>query len=144
MAQADLQLVPPRVLDEALRRTPMDHYVVWTGGDACGRRPDSVRARTFGCVGEIGVPVSLRMLMQRAARLDGLTGVNPDSVRTAVRQHQTARPAVLLLVEKRPSGEFVAVTDIPFAGSVDRRLRAGQVVLDRTGRLVFDVLATAA
>jgi hypothetical protein len=143
MSDADLQIIAQKVLDEALRRTPMNQYVIWTGIAASGRA-SSLRARAFACVREVGTPVSLRMLMQRAARIDGLRGLNPDSVRSAVRQHQIARPAVLFLVEKAPSGDFVAVADIPFAGAVDRRLRAGDVVVDRTGVFRLSTLATAA
>lgn len=143
MRHPDLQPIPQRVLEDALRRTPLSHHVVWTGQPGVGR-PDSLRARAFACVPEIGVPIPLRMLMQRAARLDGQTGLHPDSVRSAVRQHQVAKPAVLFLVEKAPSGDYVAVSDIPYAGATNRRIRQGEVVLDRLGRPSFELLATAA
>ncbi|MDB5465276.1 MAG: hypothetical protein JWQ46_38 [Phenylobacterium sp.] len=65
-------------------------------------------------------------------------------MRSAVRLHQQAKPAVLLLVERRPSGDYVAVADIPFAGALNRRISAGEIVLDRQGARCFDTLADAA
>lgn len=130
----------PRAFSEALGRTPMDHYVIWTGQEACGR-PGSLRSRAFACLTEVGAPVSLRMFLQTVAQIEGL---DPDGVRGAVRQHQAAKPAVVFLVSRLPSGDFVAVTDIPYAGAVDRRIRAGEVVLDRSRRNYSDGLAAAA
>jgi hypothetical protein len=132
MSCSEVKFIPDQVLAEALGRTPLNHYVIWNGAAAVGRA-SSVRARAFDCIREIGVPVSLRAMIQRAARLEGSMGLEPDNVRSALRQHQFAKPAVLMLVEKRPSGEYVAVTDIPFAGSLQRRISAGGVVMDRHG-----------
>jgi hypothetical protein len=61
--------------------------------------------------------------------MEGEYGVTPDAVRNAVRQHQMAQSAVLLLLVRRPCGDLVAVTDIPFASGGLRRVRAGDVVL---------------
>lgn len=112
-------------LDDALRRTPLNHFVLWTGQPAAGRS-NSLRARAFACIHEVGEPVSLRTLLQRAARLEGCRGLDPDAVRSAVRQHQTAKPAVLLLLERRAGGGYFAVTDAPHAGAVNRPLAAGR------------------
>jgi hypothetical protein len=129
-----------RAFSEGLARTPLDHYVLWTGQDACGRA-GSLRARAFGCLSESGVPISLRMFLQRVAIAEGL---EPDAVRGAIRQHQTAKPTVLLLLSRLPSGDYVAVTDVPFAGAVNQRLRAGEIVVDRSGALRLGALPTAA
>lgn len=120
--------VSATALADGIRRTPLEQYVIWTGDELHGL-PNSRIGRTLACVTEIGQPVSLRALVQRAARLDGDFGVPPDAVRNAVRQHQSARPTVLMLVERRPNGDFTAVADIPFAGAAGRRIRGGEVVL---------------
>lgn len=134
---SEVRLIPPALLTEALARTPLNYFVVWTGAPATGRA-SSVRARAFDCIQEVGVPVSLRELLQRAARIEGLWGLEPDAVRSAVRQHQFAKPAVLMLVEKNASGEYRAVSDIPFAGALHRRFAAGSVVVDRDGVCAFN------
>jgi len=69
--------------------------------------------------------------------VEGGAGLNPDSVRNAVRMHQSARPAVYLLVSRRPSGAFTAVSDIPFPGGTSRRIEAGAMVMDPQGRLLL-------
>lgn len=137
------ELIRAEALAEAIARTPMTHHVLWIGREATGQR-GSLRARAFDCLHEVGVPVSLRVLLQRAAQLPDGTGLDPDAVRSAIRLHQGAKPAVVFLLERRPSGEFVAVTDIPFAGSCGRRISAGEVVVDRGGRFGFDLFADAA
>ncbi|WP_133255006.1 hypothetical protein [Phenylobacterium hankyongense] len=143
MRHREAEVIPDAVLADALARTPLDHYVIWTGRDPAVQS-GSLRSRAFACVCEVGAPVSLRTLMQRASKLDGQAGLHPDAVRSAVRLHQQAKPAVLLLVERRPSGDYVAVADIPFAGALNRRFSAGEVVLDRQGARRFDTLADAA
>jgi len=141
-ARQGLKVISQSVLSEALGRTPLDQYVIWTGAAACGRS-NSVRARAMACVHEIGVPVSLRTLMQRAARLEGEMGLDPDVVRSAVRQHQFAQPAVVFLVRKTPSGDYVAVTDIPFAGDLKHRIKEGGAVMDRHGAMCLDMAPCA-
>ena len=56
-------------------------------------------------------------------------------MRSCIRSHQGAKPAVLLLVERRSSGDFVAVTDIPHAGAPRQSVRAGEVLVDSRGVL---------
>lgn len=129
-----LKTISARTLGEALARAPMDHYLIWNGQAAYGQ-DQSVRARAMACIDEVGVPVSLRTVMQRAARIDGDMGLDPDLVRSAVRQHQCARPTVVFLVRRLASGEFIAVTDIPFAGDLAHRTKAGDLIMDRMGRL---------
>lgn len=127
-----LELISDRVLDDAIARTPPNQYVLWNGRPALSRGP-SLRARAIACVHEVGVPVSFRVLLQRAARLRDGHGLNPDLVRSAIRQHQFAKPAVLLLVEKRPNDEFVAVTDIPYPDGLGRPIAAREVIVPRDG-----------
>jgi hypothetical protein len=143
MPLRSLEVVRPEVLTEALARTPAHHHVVWTGRELEGRA-GSLRSRSLRCVIEAGAPVPLRVLLQRAANLEGGEGYDPDTVRSAVRLHQTAKPAVYLLVERLASGDYVAVTDIPFAGSLTRRVRAGEVLLDRRGVLQLELAVLAA
>jgi hypothetical protein len=125
--------IPERDLIEAIARTPSDHYVIWTG-EPCNGQAGSLRSRALACIVEVGQAVPLRTVMRRAAGLDS-GGLNPDAVRSAVRMHQTARPAVYLLVRRLGSGEFVAVTDIPFAAG--RRIVAGAPLMDRQGKLLL-------
>jgi hypothetical protein len=126
--ERSLSFISATVLVDGLRRTPMEQFVIWTGESMHGWAT-SRTGRALSCVAEAGVPISLRTLVQRAARIEGEHGLSPDAVRNAVRQHQAAQPAVLLLVERRPCGDFVAVTDIPFAGVRLQRVREGDVVM---------------
>ena len=136
MRHRGLEPIPERELTEAIARTPSDHYVIWTG-EPCNGQAGSLRSRALACLTEVGQAIALRTLMRRAASLDG-GGLNPDAVRSAVRMHQMARPAVCLLVRRLGSGEFVAVTDIPFAAK-GARIVAGQSLMDRQGRLLLPV-----
>lgn len=137
-----LKFISPAALSAALGRTPLDQFVIWTGRTACGS-PESVRGRAMACIEEVGVPVSLRTLMQRAARLDGEVGLDPDVVRSAVRQHQCAQPAVVFLVRRLPCGDYVAVTDIPFAGALNQRVEAGGLIMGRCGRSYVDAVGSS-
>ena len=143
MRPRTMEVISPALHSESLARTPLEQYVIWTGREAAGQR-GSLRLRAFACIREVGQPVSLRTLIQRAARLDGLCGLDPDAVRSGVRLHQIAKPAVLFLAERRASGEFVAVADIPYAGAMDRRILAGEVLIDVRGVRRFDAVPCAA
>jgi hypothetical protein len=134
-----LEPISERDLIEALSRTPADHHVIWTG-ESCGAQAGSLRSRALACVQEVGLPVPLRIVLRRAAKLDGDIGLDPLAVRNAVRLHQSARPAVYLLVRRQFSADFVAVADIPFPAS-GRRIAAGDVVMDRHGRLLAEAPA---
>jgi hypothetical protein len=135
-----LETIAEPDLVEAIARTPADQYVIWTG-DPCGSQPGSLRSRALACIAEVGRPVPLRDLIRRAAKVEAGAGFNPDSVRNAVRMHQAARPAVYLLVSRRPSGAFMAVSDIPFPGGMSRRIDAGDMVMDPRGQLLLPAYA---
>ena len=81
--------------------------------------------------------MALRTLIQRAARIEGGQGLDPDLVRSAVRLHQSARPAVYLLTRKTLGGEYLAVTDIPWAAASTRPVRPGDPIMDRKGAFVL-------
>lgn len=136
MKHRGLETICGQKLTEELARTPMDHYVVWTGypGDI---QPGSLRARALACVEEVGEPVPLRGLIMRAARLEPTGGLDPERVRSAVRLHQCARRAVYLLLERRTSNDYVAVTDIPWPAGATGPIAAGDVVIDRWGQRRF-------
>jgi hypothetical protein len=127
-----LKYLSDEVLDEALARTPGDHYVIWNG-HPCRAQAGSVRSRALSLVEEIWEPLPLRILLRRAARLSGTSGLDPDTVRSAIRMHQSASPAAYLLVRRAICGDYVAVTDVPYPSSGSRRLSAGDVVLGRSG-----------
>jgi len=127
---------------EAIARVPLDHHVIWTG-EPCAAQAGSMRSRALACITEVGRPVTLRAVLQRAADLEAGVGFNPDAVRSAVRLPQTARPAAYLLVRRTASG-FVAVTDIPFPAGGARRISAGEQVMDAAGRLLLDRAGPAA
>jgi hypothetical protein len=76
----------------------------------------------------------MRALLQRAACVAGELGLDPDTVRSAVRMHQSARPAPYLLVRRTFDGDYVAVADVPWPAATPTPLRAGDLVLDRKGR----------
>jgi hypothetical protein len=125
-----LQRIDERRLTEAIARTPAEHHVIWTGHPPVVRG-GSMRSRALACVQEIGVPVSLRVIMTRAARISDELGFDPDAVRSAVRMCQMARPAVYLLVNRLFSNDFVAVADIPYPAGCSGRIASGEVVLGR-------------
>ncbi|CAN7383443.1 hypothetical protein LJR225_002398 [Phenylobacterium sp. LjRoot225] len=133
MRHRRLEPVSQATLDAALARTPLDHFVIWDGS-SCGVQANSLRSRALSCVTEIWSPLSMRALLQRAACIGGELGLDPDTVRSAVRMHQSARPAAYLLVRRTLSGDYMAVTDVPWPAATLAPLRAGDLVLDRKGR----------
>ncbi|WP_372624681.1 uracil-DNA glycosylase [Falsiroseomonas sp.] len=142
-AARGLEFIVGRVLAEAVKRTPPDHYVIWTGHTYPSWQV-SLRSRALAQIREVGVPVPLRELLHRAARIEGELGLDPAIVRSGVRLHQDAKPAVYLLVERNRVGDYTAVTDIPYAGPAFRRIPKGGVVLDRAGRLFVENLKAGA
>jgi hypothetical protein len=127
-----LEVIAAGVLAEALRRTPEDHHVIWTGHSYASWQR-SLRSRALAEIKECGVPVSLRELLRRAARIDGDRGLDPDTVRAGVRLHQGAKPAVYLLVQRTSAGDYVAVTEIPSAGPDFRRVARGPLCWTERG-----------
>jgi hypothetical protein len=111
MRHRELERLADATLVEAIARTPLDHWVVWDGAP-CRSQANSLRSRALSCVHEVWTPVPLRTVLQRAAAVCGDKGLNPDTVRSAVRMHQAARPAAYLLVRRTLSGDYLAVTDI--------------------------------
>lgn len=133
MRHRKLERLTDAALVEAIARTPLDHWVIWTGAP-CGAQANSLRSRALSCVTQAWSPVALRALLQQAAAIAGDLGLDPDSVRSAVRMHQTARPAAYLLVRRTLSGDYLAVTDVPWPAVGSGSLRAGDLVLDHQGR----------
>jgi predicted metalloprotease with PDZ domain len=129
--------ITDRELQAALRRTPATHYVIWTGHHYRNKH-GSLRSQAMRHVTEIMQPVAVTEMLRRAARADGEIGFDPATARSGLRLHQGARPAVYLLVERDPVGDFRAVTEIPQAGPLRVRIPAGSVVMDRTGRFCLD------
>ena len=127
-----LKLLSDRVLADALARTPADQYVIWNGV-ACPAQPGSIRSQALRLVDEIWEPVAMRIVVRRAARLAGTAGLDPDAVRNGVRAHQGASQVSYFLVRRAPSGDFLAVCDVPHPSSGSKPLREGQLVLSRTG-----------
>lgn len=126
-----LKHLPEAELTEAVARTPADHYVIWNGRP-CPGQPGSIRSRALSLIDEIWQPVPLRILLQRAARLSGMSGLDPDAVRNAVRMHQNATYASYFLVRRTAAGDYLAVTDVPHPSSGSSRLNAGDLVLGRS------------
>ena len=123
---------------EAIARIPFDHFVVWDGG-RCAAQNGSLRSRALALVDEPWSPMSLRTLVQRAARIIDHAGLDPDTVRDAVRMHQGARAAAYYLVRRTLCGDYLAVTDIPWPLGVRGPIRAGEVVMDRQGRVALQL-----
>jgi hypothetical protein len=136
-----LKHLSEEALDEAVSRTPGDHYVIWNG-HRCPAQPGSIRSQALSLVEEVWEPLPLRILLRRAARLSGTSGLDPDTVRSAVRMHQSASPAAYLLVRRVASGDYLAVADVPYPSSGSRRLSAGDLVLGRSG-VRFDSIPVA-
>lgn len=130
--ETTLKHLPDTELTEALARIPADHYVVWNGR-TYPARPGSIRSLALSLIAEVWEPVPLRVLVKRAARLSGASGLDPDTVRSAVRLHQDAGSASYFLVRRTLSGDYLCVTDVPSPSSSSRRLRAGDLVLSRLG-----------
>jgi hypothetical protein len=129
---AALKHLPDHALTEALARTPSDQYVIWNGR-ACPAQQGSIRSRALGLIEEVWEPVPLRTLLTRAARIAGASGLDPDTVRSAVRMHQSSSHAAYFLVRKTLSGDYLALVDVPYPSSGPSRLKAGDVVLARSG-----------
>lgn len=129
---AKLKHLSDAALTEALARTPADHFIIWNG-HACPAQPGSIRSRALGLIEEVWEPVPLRILLTRAARLSGSSGLDPDTVRSAVRMHQSASCAAYFLVRRTLSGDYLAVTEVPYPSSGQVRLKAGDAVLTRSG-----------
>lgn len=127
-----LKHLSDEALDAAVARIPADHYVIWNG-HRCPAQPGSIRSLALGLVEDVWEPLPLRILVRRAARLSGTSGLDPDAVRNAVRMHQNARPAAYFLVRRSVSGDYLAVADVPYPSTGSRRLGAGDVVLGRSG-----------
>lgn len=133
MKHRGLELISFDAVVDEIARTPLDHYVVWDGSN-CSAQANSLCSRALSLIFETWSPVPLRALLQRASSISDGMGLNPEAVRRAVRGHQSARPAAYLLVRRTPSGDYVAVADVPWPTAADGPLRAGDVVLDRYGR----------
>jgi len=127
-----LEEIAPASLADGIGATPIDYYVIWTGGCHEGRA-GSVCSRALALVTEVWTPVPLRELVLRAARIEGDAGFRPEAVRGAVRQHQRAREACYLLVRRTQDGDFVTVTDVPIPAAKAKALRTGEIVLSRAG-----------
>jgi hypothetical protein len=125
------------VLTDALARAPSDHFVIWNGRP-CPAQTGSIRSRALALVAEVWEPVPLRVLLTRAARLSGQAGLDPDTVRSAVRMHQGASHASYFLVRRTLSGDYLAVADVPCPSSGSRRLSAGDRILGRAGQRFDD------
>jgi hypothetical protein len=115
----------------------MDQFVIWTGqahrGAASSRIGECVAA-----IEDIGpwMPAPLRALYQRVAASGRL--LTPDEFKTALRLHQRACPAVLVLARRSGEGGWLAAYDIPMGMGGGRHLQAGAVIpLDR-----FDAAST--
>jgi len=124
-------------LTEALARAPSDQFVIWNGRP-CAAQPGSIRSQALALVAEVWEPVPLRVLLMRAARLAGESGLDPDTVRSAVRMHQSASCASYFLVRRTTSGDYLAVADVPSPSSGSRRLNAGDLILGRAGERFDD------
>ena len=128
--------IDAQYLLEVIGRTPRDHYVVWTG-HVCTSQEGSLRARAMSCISESCVPVPLRVLLQRVARLEPNGGLDPEAVRSAFRMHQSARPAAYLLVRQLTSRAFVAVADIAAPAGRSQPIAAGDLIIDGRGQPQF-------
>lgn len=127
-----LKSMPDHALADALARMPIDQFVIWNGRP-CPGQPGSIRSQSLQLVDEIWTPVSLRVLIQRAARLSGLYGLDPDAVRSAVRMHQASGSASYFLTRRTALGDYVAVADVPNPSGCEGRLCPGDVILSRMG-----------
>jgi hypothetical protein len=132
-----LEDISDEALDDAVSRTPADQYVIWNGC-ACPIQPGSLRSLAFALIEAAWAPAPLRILVRRAARLSGRAGFEPHKVRSAVFAHQTAGSASYFLVRRTLAGDYVAVTSVPYPSSGAAALRAGDLVLGRSGER-FDV-----
>lgn len=129
------------MLDAALVRAPADQYVIWNGRP-CPLQPGSSRSQVLGLIETPWDPVSLRVLLRRAARAEGRAGLHPDTARNALRMHQGASRASYFLVRRTLSGDYVAVADVPFPSCGSGPLRTGDVVLTRAGQRFEAAAAT--
>ena len=118
----------PAGLAEAIARTPLHYYVLWSGEPFRGRR-GSVAERAFRCIPQPGRAILLRELLLRAARLDDGSELKPCAIREAIRAHQNAKPAVMLLLERQRAGDLAAATDVPYPAGFFGPIRKGQIIV---------------
>lgn len=120
----------PAGLAEAIARTPLHYYVLWSGEPFRGRA-GSVAERAFRCIPEAGRAILLRELLLRAARLYDGVRLKPCAVREAVRAHQNAKPAVMLLLERQRGGDLAAAADVPYPAGFVGPIRRGQIIVPK-------------
>lgn len=114
-----------------------DIFVLFTGGKYRARKT-SGRFLSLGTVKEVGKPIPLATVYERAATVAGPKGgFSPDLVRSGLFLHQGAKPAVYIALEKNDKGEFVAAKDVAMPDEAwfgKRSFKAGDIVrLDRVG-----------
>ena len=125
--------VPPTVLMQGIGATPIDHFVLWTGG-VYDAKAGSRCSRALSLITEVWTPVPLRELLIRAAKIEGEAGFPPDAVREAVRQQQRVNGACYLWVRRIASGDYVAICDIPSPAHQVEPIRRADMVLGRIER----------
>jgi hypothetical protein len=123
-----LEHISEHNLAKVVAGTPANHFIYWTGG-SYPKQEGSLRSASLELITEVGNPVPVRELLERAGRIDGARGYDPATVRAGVRQHQGSRPTVYLLLRQTADGGFRAVTDIPEPHGFGRAIVAGDLVL---------------
>jgi len=111
-------------LDRVVSSTPPDEYVIWTGG-VYGNR-DSLRFNAISkAVIYPGSPVSVRQILQHAARRDGTKGHRPALVKQGIKFHQNSRPTVFVWVRLGPDGRYRTILEVPDLHKVGLNVKAG-------------------
>ena len=123
-----IEFISDGELDRAVRSTPDDLFVYWTGG-SYPKQAGSLRSTALETITEIRKVVPVRELLRRAARLNGSYGCDPASVVKGLRFHQGSKPAVYLFVRRDRDGNLRAVTDIPYPGGSGRPVRAEEIIV---------------
>jgi hypothetical protein len=138
-----MEPISASTLRAAQARLPKDHFVIWTG-DYYNNRKNSLRSEALRLITEVAQAVPLAKLLERAARVNGPVGYHPDEVRSGLRRHQGAKPAVYLEVWRDSSGDYRAVTEIPCAGVRRARVPEDGIVLNRLGQLAAGIAPSTA
>lgn len=121
-------------LREAVSRIPVEQHVLWTGG-SYGSLTGSLRSQALAMITERMMPIPVRELVRRAARIDGDYGFDPDTVRHGLNMHKGAKPCVYWILNRAEDDSFVAGATINHPDGYGAPIKKGQPVLASDGSL---------
>jgi hypothetical protein len=126
--------VSAELVKEKLGRLSVDGLFVYWSGNAYRIRRGSGRSGALTLITEKRRPISLKVLIERAAQATPNGGYTPDFVRSGLFLHGGSKPAVFFAVTKDADGNLVAARDYPYPDEeVSKKpIKAGDIVVKAT------------